>query len=67
MNSHHPLCYNDEWVDPDCELCQVIDYIVAKMIPECNCGSAFGDYMTHHIGCRHGSFFHSQFARGTLR
>lgn len=20
MNNHYPLCYNDEWIDPDCDL-----------------------------------------------
>ena len=66
MNNHHPLCYNDEWEDYDCELCQVIRYVISSMIPPCTCGSTYDNYMSHSVGCRYGSFFHSQFGRGIL-
>lgn len=60
MNNHHPLCYNDEWIDPECDLCIVINYVILGITPSCTCGSGWGTYITHHIGCKHGAFMYSQ-------
>lgn len=60
MNNHHPLCYNDEWIDDSCELCQVINYVIAGLIPPCTCGHEGVDWWFHTMPCKFGAFKMSQ-------
>lgn len=62
MNNHHPLCYNDEWEDPNCDLCFIIQYVINGLTPLCTCSppNMDGSYMKHKLMCRYGSFMHSQ-------
>ena len=60
MNNHHPLCYNDEWEDPECDLCIIINYVIKGLTPLCTCGvGMFTGYLTHHVGCKYGAFAYS--------
>lgn len=60
MNNHHKLCYNDEWVDDSCELCQIINYVVSGLIPQCNCNHKEMNWVYHLGSCKYGAFMYSQ-------
>jgi hypothetical protein len=61
MNNHHPLCYNDEWIDPECDLCIVIKYVIDGLTPMCGCGVGMVKaHYSHQIGCKYGAFMYSQ-------
>lgn len=62
MNNHHPLCYNDEWKDSECDLCIIIKYVIAGLTPLCTCASnnTNGSYLNHELMCKYGAFMYSQ-------
>lgn len=60
MNNHHKLCYNDEYVDDSCELCQVINYVFDSITPECTCGHDGLQHYWHLVPCKQGAFLMSQ-------
>ena len=59
------LCYNNNHIDNECDLCEVIDYVYKSITPECDCFVIdAGSYLNHEISCHYAAFIYSQNMRG---